>query len=125
MIKITTKTAIITVAALMFPGLGHLCLKRWIRAVLLCLSILVLFVLGLKLEGRLYDFDTSQPILLLPFFANVSIGIPYWVAKSYGFGAGNMQNQSFDYGTTYLIVSGLLNLLVVLNAYDIVVGRKK
>ncbi len=125
MITIKTKAAIITVTALIFPGLGHLCLRKWFRAFLLCASILVLFVMGLKLEGKLYEFDLAQPILLLPFFANVSVGIPYWFAKSYGLGAGNLQNQSFDYGTTYLIVAGLLNLLVVLNAYDIAVGRKK
>lgn len=117
--------ALITLTALIFPGLGHLCLKKWIRALLLCASILFLFVLGLKLEGRLYEWDLTQPIMLLPFFADLSVGIPYWFAKSWGYGAGNMQNQSYDYGTTYLIVAGLLNWLVVLNAYDIAEGRKK
>jgi hypothetical protein len=120
-----TKVALITLTALIFPGLGHLCLKKWIRALLLCASILLLFVLGIKLEGRLYEWDLSQPIMLLPFFADLSVGIPYWLAKSWGFGAGNMQNQSYDYGTTYLIVAGLLNWLVVHNAYDIAEGRKK
>jgi len=51
--------------------------------------------------------------------------LPYLMAKNWGYGAGNAQNQSFEYGNTFLAVAGLLNLLVVLNAFDISVGRKK
>lgn len=92
---------------------------------LFAIAILVLFVLGLNLEGRLYYLDPTQPIMNLPFLASASAGLPYFFARSWGYGSGNLRNQSFDYGTTYLVVAGLLNWLVALNAYDIVVGRKK
>ncbi len=114
-----------TVCGLIFPGLGHLLLGRWVRALLFAFSILVLFVLGLALEGKLYYIDLAEPIMNLPFLASASAGLPYVLARSWGYGAGNLQNPSFDYGTTYVVVAGLLNWLVTLNAYDIAIGRKK
>lgn len=114
-----------TIGAMLFPGLGHLLIGKWIRAVLFAFAILLMFVLGLLQEGKLYSLDSEQLIYNLPFLANVSIGIPYFLARNNGYGVGNMQNQSYDYGTTFLIVAGLLNLLVVLNAYDIAMGKKK
>jgi hypothetical protein len=114
-----------TVCGLIFPGLGHLLLGRWVRALLFAFSILVLFVLGLELEGKLYSLDFAEPIMNLPFLASASAGLPYFLARSWGYGAGNLENPSFDYGTTYVVVAGLLNWLVTLNAYDIAIGRKK
>lgn len=120
-----TKSALVSVVALLFPGLGHFLLGKWIRALFFAAAILVLFIVGLDMEGKLFELDLSQPIMNLPFVANLGIGIPYWLAKHWGYGAGNMQNQSYDYGTTYLIVAGLLNMLAALNAYDIAEGKKK
>ena len=114
-----------SIGALIFPGLGHLFMGKWVRAFLFSMAILLMFVLGLFQEGKLYGPDSEQLIYNLPFLADASIGIPYLLARSNGYGVGNMQNQSYDYGTTFLIVAGLLNLLVVLNAYDIAVGKKK
>ncbi|MFN8008361.1 MAG: DUF6677 family protein [Terriglobia bacterium] len=110
---------------LLFPGLGHLVLGKWIRALLFAFAILALFCLGLLTEGKLHDLDLGEFITTLFFVADVSNGLPYFVGKSWGYGAGNLRNPSFDYGNTFLAVSGLLNLLVVLNAYDIAAGRKK
>lgn len=119
------KIVFTTLCALLFPGLGHLVLGKWIRALLFAFAILVLFILGILFEGKLYYLDFSQPILNLPFLASASTGLPYVLARSWGYGGGNLQNQSFDYGTTFVVVAGLLNLLVALNAYDISVGRKR
>jgi hypothetical protein len=118
------KAVFATLCALLFPGLGHLVLGKWIRALLFAFAILLLFALGIFLEGKLYYLDLSQPILNLPFLASASTGLPYLLARSWGYGAGNLENPSFDYGTTFVVVAGLLNLLVTLNAYDISVGRK-
>jgi hypothetical protein len=120
-----TKAIVVSVCGLVFPGLGHLLLGKWIRALLFATAILILFVLGLALEGKLYYLDPAQPIMNLPFLASASVGLPYFLARSWGYGTGNLQNQSFDYGTTYVVVAGLLNWLVTLNAYDIAIGRKK
>ncbi len=118
------KAFLISFGALLFPGLGHLILGKWVRSVLLAFSILLLFGLGLSLQGKLHTPSAEQFIDYVYFFADLSNGMPYFLAKFWGYGVGNLENQSFDYGTTYLAVAGLLNLLAAFNAYDIAVGRK-
>mgnify|MGYP000916865630 FL=1 len=118
------KPVLIGFSALIFPGLGHLLLKKWLRSAVLAFAILLLFLFGLKMEGKLYMLGSGQLIEIVLFIADFCNGIPYFLAKYWGFGEGNLENQSFEYGTTYLAVAGLLNLLVAINAYDIAVGRK-
>lgn len=119
------KTTAAVVAAMLFPGLGHLILGKWVRSILFACAILSLFCLGLAVEGKLHGLDLSEFIVMLYFFADISNGLPYVLARNWGYGGGNPQNQSYEYGNTFLAVAGLLNLLVVLNAFDISVGRKK
>jgi hypothetical protein len=52
------------------------------------------------------------------------VGLAYFVALRSGAGQGVMTAQTFDYGWAFLIVSGLLNYLIVLDAFDIAQGRK-
>jgi len=105
------------------PGLGHLWLGR--RKGLVFLFILpAMFALGLFLEGRIFPVDFSQPLVGLAAVANMGIGLPYIIARMMGYGAGNVIAVTYEYGNTFLIVSGLLNALVVIDAFDISQGRK-
>jgi len=119
-------TAVVCIGGLLVPGLGHLLLKRWIRAALLFSSMVLMFLIGLGMQGKLQILDAGQLISFntLQWFANVGIGIPYFVAVQMGSGTGVPTSQTFDYGWAYLLVTGLLNYLVVLDAYDIAQGRK-
>jgi hypothetical protein len=54
----------------------------------------------------------------------MGIGIPYIVARAMDAGAGNVIAVTYEYGNTFLIVAGLLNTLVVIDAFDIAKGRK-
>jgi hypothetical protein len=83
-----------------------------------------MFATGLWLEGRLFPFELSQPLVALAAFADVGIGVPYFVAKALGFGDGRVVAITYEYGNAFAIVAGLLNMLVVLDAYDIAEGRK-
>ena len=110
-------------AGLLVPGLGHLWLGR--RKGLIFLVVLpVMFALGLFLEGRIFPVELSQPLVALAALADMGIGLPYIVAWMRGYGAGNVIAVTYEYGNTFLIVSGLLNTLVVIDAFDIVKGRK-
>lgn len=83
-----------------------------------------MFAIGLFLEGRLFPFALSEPLVALAAIADVGIGLPYLIAKMTGQGAGAVRVATYEYGNAFLIVAGLLNMLVVLDAYDIAVGRK-
>ena len=107
-----------------FPGASHLFLGRWGRAIAFTISILAMFGLGLVMQGRLYNIRPEQPLHIFAFVANVGVGIPYLVAQRLGLGIGILTNPSYDYGSTFLWVSGLLNYLIVLDAFDIAQGRK-
>jgi len=80
--------------------------------------------LGLAMQGKLYDLAIEQPLHIFALFANIGVGLPYFLAQRMELGIGAMTARTFDYGTTYLWVCGLLNYLVVLDAFDIAQGRK-
>ena len=63
-------------------------------------------------------------VSVFAFFADVGVGLAYFLAENAGMGIGDMTRHTFDYGTTYLWVAGLLNYLIVLDAFDIAQGRK-
>jgi hypothetical protein len=106
------------------PGLAHILIGKWIRGLIFAACVLLMFGLGLAMHGKLYDFEFDEPLHVFAFIANVGIGAPYWIAERLGFGIGTMTWPSYDYGTTYLWVCGLLNYLIVLDAFDIAQGRK-
>lgn len=105
------------------PGLGHLWLGRR-RGLIFLVVIPAMFALGLFLEGRMFPVEFSQPLVALAALANMGIGLPYFLARAMGQGAGNVIAVTYEYGNTFLIVSGLLNALVVIDAFDISMGRK-
>lgn len=83
-----------------------------------------MFAIGIALEGRLFPFEPSQPLVALAAIADVGIGIPYFIARSLGLGGGRVVAVTYEYGNAFLIVAGLMNLLVVIDAFDIASGRK-
>jgi hypothetical protein len=105
------------------PGAAHLWLGRRKGAVFL-IVLPMMFALGLALQGRIFPFDFSQPLVALEALADIGIGVPYFVARALGYGAGNVIAVTYEYGNTFLIVAGLLNALVMIDAYDISMGRK-
>ena len=50
--------------------------------------------------------------------------MPYFIASNLGYGAGQVRAVTYEYGNAFIVVAGLLNLLVVIDTYDIAVGRK-
>lgn len=106
------------------PGAAHAWLGRRDKALIFLVAIVLLFAAGLALEGRIFPVTFQEPLVGLAALANLGVGLPYFVAWAAGLGAGNVVASSYEYANTYLIVAGLLNALVVLDAYDIAIGRK-
>jgi hypothetical protein len=122
-----THTYLICAAAWAIPGAGHLWLGRRQKGLTFLLALLLMFACGLWLEGRLFSFfpfELSQPLVRLMAFADHGIGIAYFFAKALGAGGGDVVAITYEYGNTFMIVAGLLNMLVVLDAFDIAQGRK-
>lgn len=122
---------LVGLAAWSVPGLGHLLLRRWARALLLGGSVWVMFLTGLWLGGHLFkmggaDQGASSLLSLLPMVANAGSGLLYifcWMTNT-GF-SEQAQLITFEYGNTFLLVAGLLNYLGMLDAFDLAAGRKQ
>jgi hypothetical protein len=124
MARSTTNPYLICAAAWAVPGAGHLWLGRVQKGLIFLVALPLMFATGLWLKGRLFPFEVAQPLVALAAFADIGMGVPYFAAKAAGLGAGDVIAQSFEYGNAFLIVAGLLNMLVVLDAFDVAEGRK-
>ena len=120
----TAATLAICSGAWLIPGLGHILLGRWVRGLIFAAAVLAMFIMGLAMHGKLYDLAFEEPLQLFAFIANVGVCLPYMIAEHFDLGAGLTIARSYDYGTVYLWVCGLLNFLVVIDAFDIAKGRK-
>jgi hypothetical protein len=115
---------LLCIAAWAIPGAGHFWLGRVQKGAVFLVALTMLFVIGLSLHGRLFPFELSEPLVALAAFANAGLGLPWIVGRGLGLGNGIVTAVTYEYGNTFLIVAGLLNFLVVLDAYDIGAGRK-
>jgi len=115
---------LLCVAAWAIPGAGHFWLGRVQKGAVFLVALTMLFAIGLSLHGRLFPFELSEPLVALAAFANAGLGLPWIVGRALGLGTGVVTAVTYEYGNSFLIVAGLLNFLVVLDAYDIGAGRK-
>jgi len=119
-----TYTYLICLAAWAVPGAGHLLLGRIRKGLTFLIALTLMFLSGLWLEGRLFPIEIKQPLVALAALADMGIGVPFFIARQAGAGAGRVVALTYEYGNAFLIVAGLMNMLVVLDAFDIVQGRK-
>jgi hypothetical protein len=108
----------------LIPGAGHLVQKRWIRGSLLLLSIVAMFVIGLMMEGHIYHPNGGDILDMLGFVGDIGAGALYVVSFAQDWGHGAIAHATADYGTKFIIVAGLLNLISVADAYHIAIGKK-
>ena len=108
-----------------FPGLGHFYLGRRARAVAYAGIVCLTFLLGVSFEGRLYTVEAGQPLTILATFAVNGGGLlPIAARALLDNPGGSILSVTFEYGCAFLLTAGLMNLLLMLDAWDIAVGRK-
>ena len=122
---LTAIAVIAPVAGWVLPGAGHLIQRRWGRGLLLMFSIVTMFVLGILMEGKVYAFNVGDILDILGFIGDLGAGGLYIVTRAMDWGRGAINLATADYGTKYIIVSGLLNIISVVDAYDIAIGKKQ
>ena len=108
----------------LIPGAGHLIQKRWIRGLLLMVSIVTMFVLGVLMDGRIYRPNGGDILDILGFVGDVGAGGLYIVSLARDLGQDAIARATADYGSKYIIVAGLLNFISVADAYHIAIGKK-
>jgi len=111
--------------AWLLPGAGHLYLGRVGKGLVFLGSIGALFVLGVAMDAGLQmHLGFDDPLAFLRSLAQMALGVPYFLGRGLGFEAGRVTSVTYEYGNTFTEVGGLLNILVILDAYDVAVGRK-
>ena len=111
------------IAGWLVPGAGHFLLHKWGRGALLAASILSMFVLGLAMQGKLYG-GAHDVLDLLGLAGDLGNGLLYFVSRVLGLGADQVMVTTADYGTRFIVVAGLLNVIAAVDAHNLRTGRK-
>jgi len=112
-------------AGALIPGLGHAVLRKWDRALVFLGVICSMFAIGLYLNGRLFNPEFNDLFAALKFIADAGTGLLYWASWLRGLGAGDPAVYTYDFGNLFVYSAGLLNMLIVVDAFDIAMGRKQ
>ena len=116
--------ALVLVSGWLLPGAGHLLLGKWIRGTILFLAIFLMFVIGVALKGKIYLPNTGDPLDMLNFVGDLGLGALYFVTRIFDLGASSVQLAVADYGTKFIVVAGLLNVIAAVDAHSLATGRK-
>ena len=111
------------IAGWLVPGAGHFLLRKWGRGALLTLSILGMFVIGLAMQGKVYS-DAHDILDMLGLAGDLGSGLLYIVSRVLGLGAVQVQVTVADWGTRFIVVAGLLNVIAAVDAHNLRTGRK-
>jgi len=115
---------VLVLLAWIVPGFGHLLLGRRLRAAVFFAVISVGFVIGLALDGELILPHAGDPLSFLAAIAGVGNGLLFFVARALNLGQGTVTAPGYEFGNTFLLTAGMMNLLLVLDTHDIAVGKK-
>jgi TM2 domain-containing membrane protein YozV len=112
----------------LIPGGGHFLLKRTGRGMLLLLSVTGMFLCGLMMRGAMFQPQTGDILTTLintgGFIGDICSGILYLLSNWLGYNQPDVAGQVHDYGTKFLVTAGLLNLLAMVDAFEIAARRK-
>jgi len=116
--------ALVLLAGWLVPGAGHLILGKYIRALLLFVAVLGMYLIGLGLQGKVYTPNTGEILDILGFAGQLGLGLLYVFARVFSWGASSVLVTLGDYGTKFLVVGGLLNIIAAVDAHSLANGRK-
>jgi hypothetical protein len=140
------RTLAACVLAWVLPGAGHAYLGRRVRAAVFFVVVAGMVALGLFERGNLSVVTEAGPNLSrLQVLVNLSLGPAEPLLRRAVYGETVYDRRSrrpevrrFQsvykerelhpgnaYGTAYLWTAGLLNLLLIIDAFDLATGRKK
>jgi TM2 domain-containing membrane protein YozV len=111
------------------PGAGHMLLKRTGRGALLMAAVTLMFVCGLLMRGAMFQPQGGDLLTVLinygGFVGNIASGLLYLLTVWFGYAQPDVAGHVHDYGTKFLVTAGLLNVLAMVDAFEIAAGRKE
>ena len=122
---VTAISVLAPVVGWIIPGAGHLIQKKWARGLLLMASVVTLFVLGIAMGGKIYHANTGDLLDMLGFVGDLGAGGLYAIGRGMDLGSSAIAYAVADYGTKFIVIAGLLNVMSVVDAYHIAIGRKQ
>ena len=122
------KWAPVVALSWLVPGGGHFLLGKRLRGALLCGCVMLSFTVGMLMRGYLFEWQTGDLFTTLiycgGFIANLASGVPYLFARWLGYSEPDMAGHVIDYGTKFLVCAGLMNILAMVDAFEIATGKK-
>lgn len=115
---------LVLIAGWLVPGAGHFMLGKWVRGLLLFVTLVLMFSIGVALQGKIYSPNTGDLLDILNFAGDLGTGLLYVVAKLFDLGQVAVVTVSADYGTKFMVVAGLLNVIAAVDAHSLATGRK-
>ena len=103
-------------------------MKRPVRGGLLAACVAATFLLGLMMRGALFQPQTGDLLTTViyvgGFLGNLMSGILYIFTAWFGYSQPDVAGHVHDYGTKFLVAAGLLNVLAMVDAFEIATGKK-
>ncbi len=112
------------IAAWLVPGLGHLLLGRWGRALVFFAAVGGLVVSGYLLRGNVFPPHSGDPFGALGFLADAGTGVFYYFSRFFEAAGPDVSRAAGDYGTRFIAAAGVVNVLAVLDTIEIATGRR-
>ena len=112
------------IAGWLIPGAGHLILRKPVRAALLFLAITSMFFTGIALQGKIYQPTTGDLLDILGFVGQLGNGVLILLAHLLDWGKPSVLTALADYGTKFIVIAGLLNVVSAVDAHSLASGRK-
>jgi hypothetical protein len=111
------------IAGWLVPGAGHFLLKKWGRGALLAVSIVGMFAIGIAMQGQIHT-GGHDILELLSMAGDLGNGLLYVLGRAMGWGTTLPQETTADWGSRFIVVAGLLNVIAAVDAHNLRTGRK-
>jgi hypothetical protein len=115
----------IAIVAWLVPGLGHLLLRRWGRALAFFVAVGGLVMTGYLMRGNVFPLHSQDPFGTLGVIADACSGVFYLLARVVEASGPNVSRAVGDYGTRFIAAAGIVNVLGVCDAYEVAAGRRR
>jgi hypothetical protein len=110
--------------AWLIPGAGHFAVGKRARGLLFCAIVIASLLVGCWLQGNLHHIVPDQPLTILATLGSMGMGLPYFVLRWIFEYQGEITQVGYEYGSAFILTAGLMNLLLVLDVWDLLRGRK-